>query len=110
VNFFQPQMRLVEKTRRGAKVHRRHDLARTPYQRILDAPQIPAAIKDRLRAQYVSLNPVELKRRLARCQDELLAASKRKSLETRKEVRTSPTHPWKTTLWPEKTPLGGHSS
>jgi Putative nuclear localisation signal of quaking len=40
VNFFQPQMRLVEKTRRGAKVSRRHDQAKTPYQRIVAFPRL----------------------------------------------------------------------
>jgi hypothetical protein len=33
VNFFQPQMKLVAKTRHGAKVRKRFDTARTPYQR-----------------------------------------------------------------------------
>jgi transposase InsO family protein len=40
VNFFQPQMKLVAKTRAGAKVSKRFDLARTPYRRVL-APRSP---------------------------------------------------------------------
>jgi hypothetical protein len=34
-NFFQPVMKLKEKTREGGKVHRAHDEAKTPYQRLL---------------------------------------------------------------------------
>jgi hypothetical protein len=37
-NFFQPVMVLVEKQRNGAKVKKRYDKAKTPYQRTLDAP------------------------------------------------------------------------
>jgi len=33
VNFFQPVMKLVSKTRHGARVHKSYDTARTPYQR-----------------------------------------------------------------------------
>jgi hypothetical protein len=37
VNFFQPVMKLVTKTRHGAKVHKVYDKAQTPYQRLLSA-------------------------------------------------------------------------
>ena len=40
VNFFQPQMKLLEKTRAGAKVRRRYDRAATPYRRALGSPTI----------------------------------------------------------------------
>jgi hypothetical protein len=40
-NFFQPVMKLVEKTRVGSKVKKRYDQARTPYQRVLESPHIP---------------------------------------------------------------------
>ena len=35
VNFFQPSLKLVRKTRQGAKLTRVHDKAQTPYQRLL---------------------------------------------------------------------------
>ena len=35
-NFFQPTMKLVSKTRQGAKVHKVYDTAKTPYQRLLE--------------------------------------------------------------------------
>jgi len=41
LNFFQPVMVLLEKTRQGAKVKKRYDTAQTPYQRVLDSPDVP---------------------------------------------------------------------
>jgi len=35
INFFQPVLKLVGKTRHGAKVHKVYDKAQTPYQRLL---------------------------------------------------------------------------
>ena len=37
VNFFQPDMKLIHKTRHGARVHKVYDSAQTPYQRLLAA-------------------------------------------------------------------------
>jgi hypothetical protein len=75
VNFFQPQMKLVSKTRQGAKVTKRFDAARTPYQRVLESPHVEATAKQALRDTYLELNPAQLKRDLARCQDRLLGVS-----------------------------------
>jgi hypothetical protein len=57
VNFFQPQMRLVHKTRDGAKVIKRYDTARTPYRRALASPDVDASAKEALTATYRELNP-----------------------------------------------------
>jgi hypothetical protein len=46
VNFFQPQMKLRSKTRQGARVTRRFDEARTPYQRALESPWVAVEGKD----------------------------------------------------------------
>src|SRR5665811_366475 len=40
-NFFSPQMKLREKTRDGARVTKRYDEAKTPYQRLLQAAVLP---------------------------------------------------------------------
>ncbi len=50
VNFFMPSMKLVEKTRNGARVYKRYDTPKTPYQRVLDAPQIDKKTKRGLKA------------------------------------------------------------
>jgi len=96
VNFFLPQARLVDKTRDGATVRRRHDLPKTPYRRILESPDIAQQTKRVLRRRYLELNPAELKRQIARCQGQLLKLGRRKQRQptTRREVTPSPDHPW----------------
>jgi hypothetical protein len=64
VNFFQPVMKLVIKTRHGAKVHKVYDMARTPYQRLLEAGIVTEAKRQELAAIYYHLNPVLLLRQI----------------------------------------------
>jgi hypothetical protein len=68
VNFFYPSMKLVEKVRVGARVHKRYDAPRTPYQRVLDCTLIAEAAKKKLRAQLKQLNPAEITRAMAAAQ------------------------------------------
>lgn len=60
INSFQPVMVLVEKQRNGARVTKRYDQAKTPYQRVLDHPDVSEAAKTHLRQLYLTLNPAEL--------------------------------------------------
>jgi len=60
MNFFQPTMKLVSKTRHGAKVNKVYDTARTPYQRLLEAGMLTIAKQQELAAAYHGLNPVFL--------------------------------------------------
>jgi hypothetical protein len=62
LNFFQPVRKLTSKTRDGAKVTKRYDAARTPYQRLLAASALGADQKAALDARYRRLNPAQLKR------------------------------------------------
>lgn len=71
LNFFQPVMALIEKQRDGAKVTKRYDRAKTPYQRILDRPDVPEAAKAHLRQLYQTLNPAELLRQIEARQEAL---------------------------------------
>ncbi|GAI16426.1 unnamed protein product, partial [marine sediment metagenome] len=64
VNFFQPVMKLVAKSRQGAKVHKIYDTARTPYQRLLEAGVLTEAKRAELAAIYHGLNPVSLLRQI----------------------------------------------
>ena len=77
-NYFQPSMKLIEKTRNGSKVHKRYDRARTPYRRALDSGTVPEEAKQKLRETHATLNPVKLGREISRLQDRLdgLAQSK----------------------------------
>lgn len=60
VNFFQPTMKLVSKTRNGATVHKVYDAAKTPCQRLLDSCVLSEAKQTELFAIYNYLNPVSL--------------------------------------------------
>jgi hypothetical protein len=92
VNFFSPQMKLVSKTRRGARVSKTFDLARTPYRRALESEHVPDASKQQLEATYLALNPAELRRQIAHCQDRLIELVKTKR-QRRKEVWRPPSIP-----------------
>ena len=64
LNFFQPSLKLKQKIRVGAKYKRKYDTAKTPYQRVLDCPDIPQERKNKLLHLYHSLNPIQLKHQI----------------------------------------------
>jgi hypothetical protein len=64
INFFQPVMKLVAKSRQGAKVHKVYDTARTPYQRLLETSVLTEDKRAELAAIYHGLNPVSLLRQV----------------------------------------------
>lgn len=78
-NYFQPVMKLLEKKREGSKVSKKYDQARTPYQRLLDAPQLSKEQKQRLRREYAKINPAQLKREITCLQEELLKSACRQT-------------------------------
>ncbi len=78
-NYFQPVVKLVSKTRTGSRVTKRYDRAKTPFRRVLESEHINDKIKARLKVQYDSLNPVDLKRKISRLQDKLLKLNVLKS-------------------------------
>ncbi|MEK7068996.1 MAG: hypothetical protein AAB947_01280 [Patescibacteria group bacterium] len=61
-NYFQPVMKVTEKIRDGGKLKKKFDVAKTPFQRLLESPDMGDANKQKLRAEYATLNPAELKR------------------------------------------------
>lgn len=63
-NFFLPTLKLKEKIRVGARIKKIHDQAKTPYQRILNAPRLTQETKDQLIMIKSKLNPFELKKGL----------------------------------------------
>jgi hypothetical protein len=74
-NFFQPSMKLQSKERHGARVKKKYDRTRTPYQRLLDSGFIKAETKRQLRQRYGLLNPAQLKRQIEGLQRKLLATA-----------------------------------
>jgi hypothetical protein len=71
VNFLQPVLKLVEKTRDGPRVHRRYDTAQTPYRRLLSLGNLSAATRHDLETRYDTIHPVRLKSALKEAQTQL---------------------------------------
>jgi hypothetical protein len=63
-NFFQPLRKLIGKERVGAKVKKRYDRARTPYERLLEAGVLGEEKRGELERLYQKLNPVGLRREI----------------------------------------------
>lgn len=64
-NFFRPVMKIESKEKINNSVCRKkYDVAKTPYQRLMDSDQISKKVKNQLTEQYLSLNPAELKRKI----------------------------------------------
>jgi len=63
-NFFQTVMRLETKERSKGHIYRKYQKAKTPYQYLMDNPNTPKEVKQKLKTEYESLNPAELKRKL----------------------------------------------
>ena len=77
INFFYPSVKLIEKTRRGARVSRRYDVPQTPYRRVLERTDVPARFKRQLTEQFETLNPVALQREVVTIQQKLLRFASR---------------------------------
>jgi len=60
MNFFQPVMKIVSKTRHGARVHKIYDIAQTPYQRLLKYNMLSEDKQRELQAIYQSLDPATI--------------------------------------------------
>jgi hypothetical protein len=62
-NHFKPTFKLVRREKQGGKTKRIYEAQpRTPYQRLLDSPEIPEEKKAKLRAEHASLDPFALKK------------------------------------------------
>jgi len=61
-NFFLPIMKILSKEKINNSVCRKkYDEAKTPYQRLMECPQLSSKKKSELKKLYLSLNPVKLK-------------------------------------------------
>jgi hypothetical protein len=62
LNYYYPSMKLVQKTRIGAKVKKVYDEPKPPYQRLLESPHVSQEVKDELRRRAKQLHIVKQKR------------------------------------------------
>lgn len=87
VNFFQPVLKLVSKERKGAKVRKTYDVARTPYERLCAAKVLDPSSEAALEKLYQSLNPAKLRRDIDQTLEKLWTLAER---ERRHEKATEP--------------------
>lgn len=62
LNFFCPSVKLIEKKRIASKTVKRYDKPKTPYQRVMESPDIAPETKKYLKEQMKDLNPFSLRR------------------------------------------------
>ena len=77
LNFFIPTIKLVSKTRIGAKMKKKYDRAKTPYLRLMESINLTDDQKVNLEHRYQTLNPFELKAGLERKMKEFYELLKR---------------------------------
>jgi hypothetical protein len=71
INFFQPSFKLKSKTRDGARVHKVYLAPETPCDRLLAHESVQITVKEKLKAQFNSLDPVRLLREMRTAQQKL---------------------------------------
>lgn len=71
-NHFLPMTKLIQTEHHGSRVKKIYDAPKTPYQRVLDSPEVSEEAKTKLRREHAQLDVVQLKRQL----DQLLAELK----------------------------------
>ena len=62
LNFYYPSVRIVEKTRIGARVKRIYDQPKSPYLRLLESPDIEDSVKEELKKRAAGFHIVKQKR------------------------------------------------
>ena len=70
-NFFQPVMKLKEKQRIGTNVKKKYDIAKTPYQKLVESGVINERKKEELQQYYETLNPLAMKRQINKLTEKL---------------------------------------
>lgn len=63
-NHFSPSMKLEKKQRIGSKYHKKYEEPKTPYQRIMENPNIPKIKKQQLKKIHEKLNPFTLQKQI----------------------------------------------
>jgi len=63
-NYLLPQQKLISKTRRGAKVIKKHDRGQTPHQRAVRHPAMRKMPVIRMNAQFKTIHPAAVSRQI----------------------------------------------
>jgi hypothetical protein len=71
INFFQPSLKWLNKTREEGRVSKQYDVALTSHQRLIKITSVSPATIEKLEAEYLTLYPVKLMAELKRLQHNL---------------------------------------
>lgn len=82
VNFFQPSVKLISKTRVDHKTKKIYDTAKTPYRRLVESGILGKRKKDKLIKIYHSLNPMDLRRKINKLIQKLNKVNRYKLVES----------------------------
>ena len=77
-NCFQPSMKLTHRTRDGTKVTKTYHKANTPYRSLLESGSISRSSEDRLKEEYLSVNPAKFNREIESLRKKLNWINQRK--------------------------------
>ena len=72
VNYFEPSTKLQKTKTEDGKSRKTYDKPMTPYRRVLESEHVCGEVKDRLNAQFLTLNPVALRNRLRLIKKDLI--------------------------------------
>ena len=61
-NHYRPTFKLRTKEKQGSRYRRRYEPPQTPYQRLLERPELPPEAKHKLKVLHEQLNPFALKK------------------------------------------------
>lgn len=89
-NHFMPSAKLLTKTRIASRYHKTYDLPQTPYQRVLNCPEVPAESKRKLRQTHATLDPIILRKAIRDKVNKIftiIASGNTKSESTDRSVR-----------------------
>lgn len=93
-NLFQPSMKLVKKVRKGARLIRRYDCARTPLERVEACGQAGADKLARLKRFYESTDPFELSERIDQGLARIYKLASRGGMRPREKTPAKATGSW----------------
>lgn len=79
INFFLPSVKCIEKKRIGSRIVKKYDQARTPFERVCQSGKISEETKQTLRQKYQNLNPVALRKEIAKLKKKLFTKNPSRS-------------------------------
>ncbi|MBU4304785.1 MAG: integrase [Candidatus Omnitrophica bacterium] len=91
-NFFCPSVKLIQKKRVASKIIKRYDKPQTPYQRLINSPDISNSAKLKLKEQFKTLNPFKLKNAIIAKIENIHAAQRKFNFKNKQKLDQKQLH------------------